>query len=126
MACIDDWSSTTYYDQNNEHYLTVDTSYEYVTVSTQVGISVEQLPDGMTVDDLCDYQTSDKIVVHFVTKVEESTPGAMVNPVNMYTGYKKTTNGGFHVQIIIIDLSETEPDKKRKKIKRTTNTLSEM
>lgn len=127
MPCIDLWSSTTHFTENNEeHYLRVSTSYNYVSVQTQINVSTSDLPDGMTVDDLCDYQTSDRIVVHLVTSVSQRAPGATANPVDMYSGYKKATQGGFHAQIIIIDLTTTDPEEKRRKVKRTANELEEL
>ncbi len=128
MPCIDLWSSTTHFTENtDEHYLKVTTSYSYVTVQTQINVSVSDLPDGMTVDDLCNYQTSDRIVVHLVTEASESTPGAIANPADMYTGYKKASSrGGFHAQIIIIDLTTEDPEEKRRKTTRTNNELEEL
>jgi hypothetical protein len=127
MPCIDLWASTTHFTENNEeHYLKVTTSYEYVTIQTQINVSVSDLPDGMTVDDLCNYQTSDRIVVHLVTEASEGTPGAIANPADMYSGYKKVSRGGFHAQIIIIDLTTEDPEEKKRKIKRTVNTLEEL
>ena len=127
MPCIDKWASTTHFTENNEeHYLKVTTSYEYVTVQTQINVSPSDLPNGLTVEDLCNYQTSDRIVVHFVTKVGEGAPGAIANPADMYSGYKKATRGGFHAQIIIIDLTTEDPEEKVRKKKRTVNSLGEL
>ena len=103
MACVENW--TTVESLNGDDLeLTITTPNDCWTCS---GVDYS-LPPGMSTEDLCNYEEGDLILVANMVKSGGCGPSDPPGTVTALSHFRKVSEGGNHVQIIVYKTATSE------------------